>query len=483
MSAPAPQGGRVLVVEDDFEFAESLGEVLTAAGHAVHVCDDGSVAAKMAGQEIFDAVLTDFRLPGTGGMGVLESFRSARSKPPVILMTAHSHADLAIEATKRGAFDFLVKPFDLDELLSVVERAVQAGRITAGRVRLGEEEGEHAATGAAPMLGASRIMQGVFKDIGRFAPLPSTVLVLGETGTGKELVARALWQHSRRADRPFIAVNCGALPQGLLESELFGHARGAFTGAVTSRVGRFEQADGGTLFLDEIGDLPMELQVKLLRVLQDGTVQPLGSSRDIKVDVRVIAATNQPLERLIAGHRFREDLFYRLNAAVLRLPPLRERGEDIPLLARHFVRQASGEMGLRDTGLSPDVLRELQRQPWPGNVRQLQHVIRLAVIHAAGYPLTVDLIQKALANPEGEAGNISPETGDRPDSLAQWIDTALEQPIQEGAGRAHGHLVEQLEKKLIARALQRSGGHLSKVASWLGISRVTLRKKMADLGL
>ncbi|MGB3120952.1 MAG: sigma-54 dependent transcriptional regulator, partial [Verrucomicrobiales bacterium] len=280
---------------------------------------------------------------------------------------------------------------------------------------------------------------------------------------------------------PFIAVNCGALPQGLLESELFGHVRGAFTGAVTNRVGRFEQADGGTLFLDEIGDLPMALQVKLLRVLQDGAVQPLGSSRELTVDVRVIVATNQPLERLIAEQRFREDLFYRVNGAVIRLPPLRERREDIPLLVRLFVGLASADLGQASPDVSPELLDFLGSQPWPGNVRQLQQAIRRAVIFSNGYPLTPDLVEKAL---EGAAGYVpGGQLEGTGETLEDLVATALDRARKSGEGRAYEELVSGVERKLISMALQRSGGHLGQVAGWLGISRVTLRKKLSELGL
>ncbi|MGD9745563.1 MAG: sigma-54-dependent transcriptional regulator [Verrucomicrobiales bacterium] len=482
MSAAVTKAGSLLVVEDDPDFAASLESILQSAGYEVRLLDDGAAAAKLAGEGGFDAVLTDFRLPGMGGLNVLDSFRAARVLRPVILMTAHSHADLAIEATKRGAFDFLIKPFDVDELLATMAKAVHAGRLRNGSVRMSEGHDDPGAkNGVTPMLGRSRVMQQIFKDIGRIAPSNASVLILGETGTGKELVARALWQHSRRGEGPFIAVNCGALPQGLLESELFGHVRGAFTGAVTNRVGRFEQADGGTLFLDEIGDLPMALQVKLLRVLQDGAVQPLGSSRELTVDVRVIVATNQPLERLIAEQRFREDLFYRVNGAVIRLPPLRERREDIPILVRLFVGLASADLGQASPDVSPELLDFLGSQPWPGNVRQLQQAIRRAVIFSNGYPLTPDLVEKALEGAAGfGTGGLAEGGGETLDDL---VAAALDRAHKSGEGRAYEELVSGVERKLISMALRRSGGHLGQVAGWLGISRVTLRKKMSELGL
>jgi len=474
------QAGTLLVVENDVDFAESLEMILGGEGYSLTLCHDGAEAYELAREQSFDAVITDHRLPGMGGMELLGRLREERSQRPVIMMTSRGSANLAIEATTRGAFDFLIKPFDVGELVASVERAVRAGRsmqhpVTMGGTGIGEE------AEAASLIGNSRCMQNVYKEIGRVAPTDAPVLILGATGTGKELVARALFQHSSRSANPFIAVNCGAIAGGLLESELFGHEKGAFTGAVSSRVGRFEQADGGTLFLDEIGDMPAEVQVKMLRVLQEGTVQPVGGREERKVDVRIISATHRPLEKLIGEQEFREDLFYRLNTMRIDLPPLSERTEDIPLLAKSFVARAANDFNISQPKLPKRVLAQLAQHPWPGNIRQLQNVLRHAVLHSGGYDLTEELIVTALAgNANFQAASADEDHGSM---LEQWVQKAIEKARASGGGGVHAELVAELEQRLIRAALNLSGRHLGKVSDWLGISRVTLRKKMAAYGI
>ncbi|MCB1077447.1 MAG: sigma-54-dependent Fis family transcriptional regulator, partial [Verrucomicrobiae bacterium] len=368
---------------------------------------------------------------------------------------------------------------DIGELLEVVGKAMRASRTMLRQVRLGSE-----GTPEQPgIIGQSREMQRVYKEIGRVAPTDATVLILGETGTGKELVARAIFQHSRRQAGPFVAVNCGAIPENLLESELFGHVRGAFTGATVDRVGRFVQAQGGTLFLDEIGDLPLPVQVKLLRVLQERKVQPLGGSREIPVDVRIISATHQPLSELIAGKRFREDLYYRINSAVISLPPLRERGEDLDALIRAFAAEAAGEFDLPRPDISGPSMRLLSRHSWPGNVRELRNVIRQAVLQSRGYPVSPETIQGAIDS-GGPGAVIS--TGGKDDfaaAIQQPVRAALEVAKKNGVGSVLGDFVRELERQLISKALDLSAGHLGRVSEWLGISRVTLRKKLGEQGI
>ncbi len=473
----AAKAGTLLVVENDGDFADSLAMILGGEGYSLTLCDDGAEAYQLAQTKSFDAVITDHRLPGMGGMELLGRLREERSQRPVIMMTSHGSANLAIEATTRGAFDFLIKPFDVAELVASVERAVRAGRSMQHPVKMGGT-GIGGEAEAASLIGNSRGMQNVYKEIGRVAPTDAPVLILGATGTGKELVARALFQHSSRAEKPFIAVNCGAIAEGLLESELFGHEKGAFTGAVSTRVGRFEQADGGTLFLDEIGDMPAEVHVKMLRVLQEGTVQPVGGRGERKVDVRIISATHQPLEKLIGEKTFREDLFYRLNTMRIDLPSLNERTEDIPLLAKSFVARAASDFGVGQPKLSRRVLAQLAEHPWPGNVRQLQNVLRHAVLHSGGYDLTEELIVTALAgNADFQADSGDDDHGSM---LEQWVQKAIEKARASGVGGVHAELVAELEQRLIRAALNLSGSHLGKVSDWLGISRVTLRKKMSE---
>src|SRR5438093_289848 len=325
---------KILLIEDDAGTASALQKVLREEDYLVDVAARGDEGLRRAMGQAYDVVITDLKLPGLGGLELVSQLHAAQPRLPIILMTAHGTTETAIEATKLGAFEYLMKPFEADELFDLVAAAVGSGRLMSEAVDLGE-----ARTAQTAIIGNSRAMQAIYKEIGRVAATPVTVLIRGATGTGKELIARAIYQHSDRAQQPFIAVNCAAIPETLLESELFGHERGAFTGAQTRRIGRFEQADHGTLFLDEIGDMTLGTQVKLVRVLQDRLVQRLGGKETIPVDVRVIAATHRDLELAIKEKNFREDLFYRLNVVVIHLPPLRERREDIPELVQYFLQK------------------------------------------------------------------------------------------------------------------------------------------------
>lgn len=469
--------GSILVVEDDEDIAASLEMILGGEGYAITLCDDGAEALEKSREETFDVVLTDFRLPGMGGLDLMAALRADRPLRPVILMTAHGNTQLAIESTKKGAFDYLLKPFDIEELLEIVGKAVRAGRTMGRRVRLGTP----AETGGEPsLLGSCRAMQRVYKEIGRYAETDATVLILGETGTGKELVARAIYQHSDRADAPFVAVNCGAIPENLLESELFGHVRGSFTGATSDRVGRFEQANGGTLFLDEIGDLPLPVQVKLLRVLQERVIQPLGSNREIPVDVRIITATHQPLTKLIEKKEFREDLYFRINTAVINLPPLREREGDLAELVAHFHAEAAADYKVAKVAFAKPVMKRLERHDWPGNVRELRNVIRQIVLRSRGFAVGPELVSSVIRGAEYHpAGN----GGDFEAAISAPVRQAIEEAKQAQKGDVHRDLVSRLERRMIETALDVSEQHLGNVCEWLGISRVTLRKKLNDFGM
>ncbi len=480
--AHSRSAGAILVVEDDEAIAASLEMILGGEGYEVTRCADGKMALELAISESYDLVLTDFRLPGMGGLDLLGALREAKPLRPVILMTAHGNTELAIEATKRGAYDYLLKPFDLEEMLEAVAQATRAGRAMGRRVTLGEEA---PVRGDASLLGRSRAMQRVYKEIGRVAPTDVSVLILGETGTGKELVARAIYQHSSRNKAPFVAVNCGAIPENLLESELFGHVRGAFTGATADRVGRFEQANGGTLLLDEIGDLPLPVQVKLLRVLQERRVMPLGSNREIPVDVRIIAATHQPLQSLIDRQAFREDLYFRLNSAVIALPPLRERGEeDFSLLVAHFLSEARAEYGMEGARFSDKARRRLGDHGWPGNVRELRNTIRQLVLNSRGFEVSPEQVEAVLRGGESVIAGLSMGgSGDFAKAVAEPVRNALALAKAEGKGAVHGDLVASLERQIIQIALSMADDHLGRVSVWLGISRVTLRKKMAQFNL
>ncbi|RBP36644.1 two-component system nitrogen regulation response regulator GlnG [Roseimicrobium gellanilyticum] len=473
------RSGAILVVEDDVDIAASLEMILAAEDYSVTVCHDGRDGLAKAGEGTYDLVMTDLRLPGMGGMELLETLREKHPLRPVILMTAHGNSELAIEAIKRGAYDYVLKPFDLEDLLKLVAEAVRASKSA------GSESRRSRATATSPkdpgLLGRSRGMLTVWKDIGRIAPTDTSVLILGETGTGKELVARAICHHSARRAGPFVVVNCGAIPENLLESELFGHVRGAFTGATRDRVGRFEQAKGGTLFLDEIGDLPLPVQVKLLRALQERRIQPLGSNRELPVDVRIIAATHQPLAQRIEEKRFREDLYYRINAAVIQLPALREREGDVELLIAHFLEEAAADYQLPRPAIPARVMNRLLQHEWPGNVRELRNAVRQIALRSRGYEVTTVLVEAVLGGGVEQAVQGSGTT-DFDQAIRQSVLHALEEAQKSGKGEVHRDLVERLERSLIRTALTLSDSHLGQVCDWLGISRVTLRKKMQEHG-
>ncbi len=465
----------ILIVEDDESLAASLAKVLESEGYRVtvaHTGDEGCRRIEEDGDSI-SLVLTDLRLPGASGLDLVGYAKEKHPHLPVILVTAFGTADTAIEATKRGAFDYILKPFEMPEILDLVERALKQAALARETVRLTDGSTGDGGTDGDAMVGTSRPMQDLYKGIGRVAANEANVLIRGETGSGKELVARAIHQYGPRKNKAFIAVNCAAIPETLLESELFGHERGAFTGADFRRVGRFEQADGGTLFLDEIGDMPMTVQAKLLRVLQDRAIQRLGGKELIPVDVRAIFATHQPLEAMIRDRRFREDLFYRVNALELHVPALRERPEDIPGLVRYFLGRHGAESGSQIPSLQPEALDRLRAHPWPGNVRQLENTIRKLVLQARGYVITSDHVDALLAGSEAPEGT----------SLAQRVATLLEEAQTLEGGDLHARVVHEAEAELMRQAMQRSGGNIAQVARWLGISRVTLREKLKQHSL
>jgi two-component system nitrogen regulation response regulator GlnG len=412
------------------------------------------------------AVLSDIRMPGVSGLELLQALKERQPRVPVIIMTAYSDLDSAVAAFQGGAFEYLPKPFDVDQALELVRRALA----------------EHAsrpapAPSAVPvteMLGQAPAMQEVFRAIGRLALSHATVLVTGESGSGKELVARALHRHSPRAHGPFIALNTAAIPKDLLESELFGHERGAFTGAAAQRRGRFEQADGGTLFLDEIGDMPAELQTRLLRVLADGQFYRVGGHTPVKVNVRVIAATHQDLETCVREGLFREDLFHRLNVIRLRLPPLRERREDIPLLVRHFMQKSARELGMEAKGVSDATMKTLVGLPWRGNVRQLENVCHYLTVMAPGQVVEVGDLPADLMQ-----GRVLPQADDWLRALAAEADARL----ARGEAAILDELTQAYEKTLIEVALRHTGGRRIEAAHLLGWGRNTLTRKIHELGM
>ncbi len=462
---------KILIVEDDAGIAAGLRKLMCSEGYEVVWLARGDEGLTQALEASFDVVITDLKLPGCDGLTLVKELHQAKPKLPIILITAHGTTEVAIDATRWGAFDYVLKPFEVEHLLEITAQALQASRLMSESIDLGTTT-----TSGAAIIGNSRIMQEVYKDIGRVSATPITVLIRGETGTGKELVARAIYQHSDRSSKPFIAVNCAAIPDTLLESELFGHEKGAFTGAQTRRIGRFEQAQGGVLFLDEVGDLDANLQVKLLRVLQERTIQRLGGKDLIPVDVRIIAATHCDLDAAMREHTFREDLYYRLSVVTIHLPPLRQRIEDIPALVQYFAGKHGREMGFSTVSFQAEAISFLQEQSWPGNVRELENTVRQALLQAQGYTVSLDHVKQVYARSHrSEAVTLG--------SVEAYIDQLLSRASKGEVENVHAQLLEHMENILIERAIRMANGNQSQVARWLGVSRLRVREKLKQLGL
>lgn len=461
----------ILLVEDDPGLAESLKRVIEDEGHEILLASRGEQGLSLATSQRCDVVLTDLKLPGLSGLDLVKRLHATNARMPIILMTAHGTTEVAIEATRHGAYDYVLKPFDMPDLLETIDKALASSRLTAQAVEIGK-----VVPGSDAIVGNSRPMQEIYKEIGRIAAKPVTVLIRGDTGTGKELIARAICQHSDRADQPFIAVNCAAIPEALLESELFGHEKGAFTGAETRRIGRFEQAQGGTLFLDEIGDMSLSTQVKLLRVLQERSIQRVGGRESIPLDVRVIAATHRDLEIAVADGAFREDLFYRLNVVAIVVPPLSKRTEDIPELVRYFVGRYAIDFGVESPSIHSDAIEFLTKQPWLGNVRELENVVRKALLRARGYTIGVAEVRDALGEARSKpAGEVT--------SLTKYIGELLSAAVRGEIESAQVPLMETVERELYAQAIELAHGNQAKAARWIGVSRLTMREKLTHFGL
>jgi len=462
---------KILLVEDDASIVGGLKKELQVEGYEVAVAERGDKGLAQAKEQPFDVVITDLKMPGLSGLELVEQLHASKPKLPIILMTAFGTTETAIEATKLGAYDYLLKPFDMVELLDLVAKSVACNRLMSEPVEMGEARSNQSA-----IIGNSRAMQAVYKEIGRVAATAVSVLIRGETGTGKELVARAIYQHSSRAAQPFIAVNCAAIPETLLESELFGHDRGAFTGAHARRIGRFEQANRGTILLDEIGDLSLSTQVKLLRVLQEKYIQRVGGNERIPVDVRILAATHRDLETALKENQFREDLFYRLSGVTIALPPLSQRPEDIPDLVKYFMQRLGGEVGVDAPSIQPAAIAFLQTQAWPGNVRELENVVRQALLLARNYPIGLEHAQEAYARTR-KSVLVSDQT------IAGYFSELLAKAQRGEADGVHAKMIEEMERELFARAIQLAQGNQAKAARWLGVTRTTMREKLIHFGL
>ena len=458
----------ICVIDDDSSIRWVLEKALGGAGLPVKGYESADSALRAINVQEPAVVLTDIRMPGMDGLALLEQLNSHYPDLPVIIMTAHSDLDSAVSAYKGGAFEYLPKPFDIDEAVALVNRALDA------RAQQTVDVAPAALATATEIIGKAPAMQEVFRAIGRLANSNATVLINGESGTGKELVAQALHQHSARASQPFLALNMAAIPRDLLESELFGHERGAFTGAQNRRAGRFEQANGGTLMLDEIGDMPAELQTRLLRVLADGEFYPVGAHTPKKVDVRIIAATHQNLEQRVRDGQFREDLFHRLNVIRIQIPSLRERREDIPLLMRHFLQQAASELQVETKTLTDDAAQLLSTLDWPGNVRQLENLCRLLTVMAPGQEIHVEDLPDELT---GGAAEAVPAGADWQAMLRSWA----QQQLAGGADHLLDEALPVFERALIDVALQHTGGRRQDAARLLGWGRNTLTRKLKEL--
>jgi DNA-binding NtrC family response regulator len=464
-------GAKVLLIDDDPGIADTVRRVLAEEGHDVVVARRGDEGLAHAIENLVNVVITDLRLPGLSGLELIRRLHEAQPRLPVILITAFGTTDTAIEATKSGAYDYLLKPFAMPQLIELVRKAADSNRLMSEPVFVGESGAMRDA-----LIGRSEAMQAIYKEIGRVASKPINVLIRGETGTGKELIARAIYQHSERAQAPFIAVNCAAIPEPLLESELFGHERGAFTGAEMRRIGRFEQAGRGTLFLDEIGDMTPSTQVKLVRVLQERSLQRLGGKETIPVEARVIAATHSDLEAAISRGQFREDLYYRLSVVVITVPPLRQRRGDIPDLVRYFLQKYGPALGSAQPSIRPEAMEFLQAHHWPGNVRHLENVVRKVLLLAQGYTISLEHVRPALEQGGGPAFSPAGPFGD-------YIDGVLDLARRADAGEAHAQVLEATERELFARAIRQAEGNQARAARWLGVSRITMKAKLVQFGL
>jgi two-component system nitrogen regulation response regulator GlnG len=471
---PSPEAGQVLLIEAPAGPADSLHRAFPAPEYRVRVADSLPGGLRHVRAESADVVVLDLDLPESG-LEVYRQLRELDARVPVVFVTGARRADAAIEAMKLGAYDFLFKPVEFPVLRRVVGEALDVAR----RMRdpaVAVEVATDLASGET-LIGACPAMEEVYKAIGRVADQAFPVLITGESGTGKELVARAICQHGRRADKPFLTINCAAIPENLLESELFGHEKGAFTGADRRRVGKFEQASGGTLFLDEVGDMAPALQAKVLRVLQDQAFERVGGNETIRTDVRLIAATHRDLKTWSAAGRFRPDLYYRLSVFAIHLPPLRERGDDLPLLVRHYLRRFARELGREVREVAPEALARLCAYPWPGNVRELQSVLKQALLHASG-PTLLPAFLPVL--PEGHGGPTpSLPEGESPGTETFVVRQRVGPDVRDLYAGAH----RQVDRLLLPRVLEHTRGSLRQAALLLGIARQTLRLKLRDLGL
>ncbi|MCY2993031.1 MAG: sigma-54 dependent transcriptional regulator [Planctomycetota bacterium] len=473
---------KVLIVDNDEGLIHFLVRLFVKQDHEVASCTDGASALQRLAGEAFDVILMDYKMPGLDGLETLARIKQVHVKTPVIIMTAHGTTETAIEAMKRGAYDYLLKPFDAEELKRITSDAIEVNRLMKEIVSLADTRTRVTPVDArqTTIVGTHRKMQAVFKVIGQVAEKDVTVLITGESGTGKELVARALYHHSKRQDKPFMAINCASIPDALFESELFGYDKGAFTGADRVHLGKFERCHTGTLFFDEIGDMSLGTQAKVLRVLQGGEFERLGSTETIQVDVRLLAATNKDLQAEVEAGRFREDLYYRLKIIAIQLPPLRERLDDVPALVNYFAARFAEKYAKPLHYVSDPAMYRLRAYSWPGNVRELENCLRRAVVMCQGEVL---LPEHLLFEADPELALLPANHDDRLLSLKRRIEALVPEILQLSGNRAHANVIDLVEAALIARALKDRGGNQVHTARMLGISRNTLRHRIKKYGL
>ena len=466
----------ILLIDDDDQLRKSFTRILSQEKYRIVSASSGEEGIEIIREASPDLAVVDYRLPGMDGLETFKAIHRLDPKLPVVMMTAYGTTDIAINAIKEGVFDFILKPFDIPDMLIVIEKALETARFMRMPVDMNITPGQIT---RETIIGQSQAMQDVYKAIGRVASTDATVLIRGESGTGKELVARAVYQYSDRADKPFQVINCVAIPDHLLESELFGYEKGAFTGAAYRKIGKVEQADSGTIFLDEIGDMPLALQAKLLRLLQDKRVERLGSHKPIPVDVRIIAATNRDLEAAIADGSFREDLYYRLKVVTIKLPPLREKLEDIPSLANYFISQYGGLQAKGNPGISDKAMQLLSNYAWPGNVREFANIIQKTLIFNRGGPIAADDIVLATDS-QNETIQANSENGEIIQLLQPMVRRVLE---SNGPPDRFDAFMDSVAKLFVREALAMTGGNRSKTAKLLGMSRPTLNAKIEKYSL
>ena len=479
---------KVLLIDDEADVLYSFKRIFDQPDIELHTANSGEEALKLVPRIKPDLVIMDVRMGGISGLETLRRLRQGDAKVLVIMMTAYGATQTAIEAMKLGAYDYLLKPFDVPKLKQVVVAALKAARdmkqVVSYQPLLESEDYEQG------IIGRSESMQGVFKMIGQLAMSDATALITGESGTGKELVARAIYHHGRRAGKPFLAINCAAIPENLLESELFGHEKGAFTGATAQRIGKFEQCDGGTIFLDEIGDMSLPTQAKILRVLQAGAFERVGGNETVKVDVRVIAATHKPLEKAVVAREFREDLFYRLNVVRIHVPPLRERRSDVPLLINYFLRKFSLPQKCAPKSISPSTIALLENYNWQGNVRELENVVLRATVMAKSDvilpgDLPPEVLDVAAPAPESSTPNALPLPATATDTTTATLDMATlsHTLFQWAREQSKVKILPAIERELIIQSLLETKGNQVQASKLLGITRATLRKRVEKYGI